>query len=137
MVVLRRYAMSADRDPAAVQLLPATVDAPRLARDFAAHALGRRGAPGGRADDLALVVSELVTNAVVHGPDAGEIELRLSATPLTIRVEVSDAGTVAFDWPKAAEPPGSHGLDLVGMFSERCGVDRVPWTVAWCELDLV
>ena len=129
--------MSAELDPAAVRLLSATVDAPWLARDFAAKAWGRRGAPGGRGDDLALVVSELVTNAVVHGPEAGEIELRLSATQLTIRIEVSDAGTAAFDWPKAADLPGSHGLDLVAMFSERCGVDRVPWTVAWCELDLV
>jgi anti-sigma regulatory factor (Ser/Thr protein kinase) len=87
-----------------------------------------------RSDDLALVVSELVTNAVVHGPDA-DVELTLTGTPAMVRVEVRDAGTTTFDWP---EQPGDvhRGLALVGIFSDRCGVTRTPSTVVWCELDL-
>jgi anti-sigma regulatory factor (Ser/Thr protein kinase) len=87
-----------------------------------------------RSDDLALAVSELVTNAVVHGP-AGDLTLRISCTATTIRVEVSDSGTEPFEWPE--QPGDGHwGLGLVSMFCERVGVVRRPSTVVWCELDL-
>jgi anti-sigma regulatory factor (Ser/Thr protein kinase) len=130
--------MSAAEQPfaAVTRQLAANVDAPRFARDAAAEMIGRCGRmAAGRADDLALVVSELVTNAVVHGPDA-EVGLRLTSTTSVIRVEVTDAGTKHFDWP-AVDPVGHHGLDLVGRFSDRCGSSHDPTTVAWCELDLV
>jgi anti-sigma regulatory factor (Ser/Thr protein kinase) len=97
--------------------------------------LQRLGAAGSaRADDLALVVSELVTNAVVHGP-GGELELGLTGTRSRIRVEVRDQGTEQFDWPTDGVN-GHWGLRLVKVFSERAGVIRHPSTVVWCELDL-
>jgi anti-sigma regulatory factor (Ser/Thr protein kinase) len=116
--------------------LAANADAPRFARDAASEMLGRcGGAAGSRADDLALVVSELVTNAVVHGPGA-DLELRLTSTRSALRVEVIDAGTEPFAWP-AADGNGHHGLDLVGKSSERSGLLYDPTAVAWCELDLI
>jgi anti-sigma regulatory factor (Ser/Thr protein kinase) len=133
-----QYAMSAAEQPVAAvtRRLVANVDAPRLARAAAAEMVGRCGRLAtGRADDLALVVSELVTNAVVHGPDA-DVELRMTSTTSMIRVEVSDAGTQPFDWP-AVDAGGHHGLDLVGKFSDRSGSSHDPTTVAWCELDFV
>ena len=87
-----------------------------------------------RYDDLALVVSELVTNAVVHGPD-DDLQLMLEGTPLMIRVEVSDRGTTPFEWP-ADTADGHWGLKLVSIFSDRAGVVREPATCVWCELDL-
>jgi anti-sigma regulatory factor (Ser/Thr protein kinase) len=110
------------------------MDAPRAGRRAAALVLARLANGRDRADDLALVVSELVTNAVVHGPDA-EFELRLRASARVIRVEVNDQGTKPFEWPVNRDGR-LHGLDLVNLFSERCGVRRLPSTLAWCEFDL-
>jgi anti-sigma regulatory factor (Ser/Thr protein kinase) len=130
--------MSAAEQPlaAVTRRLAANVDAPRFARDAAAEMIGRCGRlAASRADDLALVVSELVTNAVIHGPDA-DVELRLTSTTSMIRVEVTDTGTKPFAWP-AANGNGHHGLDLVGKFSDRFGSSHEPTTLAWCELDFV
>jgi anti-sigma regulatory factor (Ser/Thr protein kinase) len=96
--------------------------------------LDELGAGDHRSEDLAIVVSELVTNAVVHGP-AGDLELRLLATPSTIRVEVRDAGTRPFLWPDISLHT-QRGLGLVRTFSDRSGVTQQPSTVVWCELDL-
>ncbi|HEX6714534.1 MAG TPA: ATP-binding protein [Thermoleophilaceae bacterium] len=121
-----------------IERLPCTQDAPGAARVAAADVLARlhaRGCMDGRGDDLALIVSELVTNAVIHGPP-GDVELRMIATPSVIRVEVEDSGTIPFDWP-AAGSDGHWGLALVATFSERAGLIRGPPTVVWCELDLI
>jgi anti-sigma regulatory factor (Ser/Thr protein kinase) len=115
--------------------ISASADAPRIARDAAAHLLGRLKNGAERAEDVALIVSELVTNAVVHGPSGGDVKLRMTGTETLIRIEVSDEGTAPFEWP--GDPSASHwGLGLVRTFSERSGLMFRPWTVAWCELDL-
>jgi two-component sensor histidine kinase len=87
-----------------------------------------------RAEDIALAVSELVTNAVLYGP-AGAVELRLLGNQELIRVEVGDQGTAPFHWPVKSDGR-LHGLDLVKVFSERCGILHRPSTLAWCEFDL-
>jgi anti-sigma regulatory factor (Ser/Thr protein kinase) len=98
--------------------------------------LQRLGVAGPRAEDVALVVSELVTNAVIHGPNAG-VELRLEGTPTVLRVEVCDDGTARFDWPvDGSDSDGHWGLGLVTRFSERAGVEWRPCTTVWCEFDL-
>ena len=96
--------------------------------------LGRLGCSDARAEDLALVVSELVTNAVVHGA-GGELELRLAGSPSMLRIEVTDGGTASFAWPPSTGN-GHWGLNLVSIFSDRAGVIREPSTCVWCELDL-
>ncbi len=77
-----------------------------LARDFTRQALHDWGwLPAGTADrrasaeDVLLVVSELVTNACLHG--GGPDELRLHRAPKVLRLEVSDGGSGA---PRAAHP---------------------------------
>lgn len=126
--------MSDLRPIALVQRLPADEDAPKLARRLAAQVLQRLGSGQHRAEDLGLIVSELVTNAVLHGP-AGDVVLRMRATDELIRLEVTDGGTNHFAWPTNGTD-GHWGLALVGMLSERCGIIRHPATVVWCELDL-
>jgi anti-sigma regulatory factor (Ser/Thr protein kinase) len=116
-----------------VRHLPSNIDAPRTARNAAAQVLGQVDGVA-RAEDLALVVSELVSNAVIHGAD-GHVELRLVASPAMIRVEVRDGGTTSFEWP-ARGVEGHWGLSLVRMFTERSGLLRQPSTIVWCELDL-
>jgi anti-sigma regulatory factor (Ser/Thr protein kinase) len=68
-------------------------------------------------DDLILVVSELVSNAFVHG--AGDIELRLTVCRDRIRVEVTDQGEgaeiTAQDDPTALSGRGLMLVDQVSL----------------------
>ncbi len=70
--------------------------------------------------DAALMVSELVTNAVVHG--VGAIWLRIDAEGDTARIEVADEANVAV----APSPePGAHGgwgLRIVEQLADDWGV---------------
>jgi anti-anti-sigma factor len=92
----------------------------------------------------ALLVSELVTNAVVHPRDgqAAPIGLRILAADRWLRVEVTDAGT-GFD-PERPEPrradSGGRGLLLVDRLASRWGASPVNADgtafCVWFELDL-
>ncbi len=70
--------------------------------------------------DVALMVSELVTNAVLHG--VGAISLRIDVEADAVRVEVADEGNVAV----APSPePGAHGgwgLRIVEQLADDWGV---------------
>src|SRR5260370_18634035 len=64
-----------------------TADGPRAARAFLSDALVDWDQEG-HADIAALLVSELVTNAIVHAHSA--VQLRVAMLDSTIRVEVND-----------------------------------------------
>src|SRR5947209_17994184 len=68
-------------------LLAAEPDAVPRARRFARETIGRSDA---LADDVELVVAELVTNATLHG--APPIKLRVQQRDDAVRVEVEDTG---------------------------------------------
>jgi hypothetical protein len=72
------------------------------------------------ADIVELIVSELVTNAIVHG--AGPVEICLSRAPGHLQVEVRDhgAGQPALRHP-AAEDMTGRGLALVDALTSSCG----------------
>ena len=115
-----------------------------LARDFARQALYAWGwLPAASADqraaaeDVLLVVSELVTNACLHaeGPD----ELWITLDNKVIRIEVSDKGTgqPAPRTPHRAGRPGGHGMFIVQRLCLDWGVVRVPGLTGkkvWAEL---
>ncbi|KUL78640.1 MULTISPECIES: ATP-binding protein [unclassified Streptomyces] len=115
-----------------------------LARDFARQALYAWGwLPAASADrraaaeDVLLVVSELVTNACLHaeGPDA----LLIAYDNKVIRVEVSDKGTgqPAPRTPHRAGRPGGHGMFIVQRLCLDWGVVRTPGQAGktvWAEL---
>jgi anti-sigma regulatory factor (Ser/Thr protein kinase) len=71
-------------------------------------------------EDAALLVSELVSNALQHG--IGAISLRIDVETDGVRVEVSDHGNVAL----APRPtPGAHGgwgLRIVDELADDWGV---------------
>jgi anti-sigma regulatory factor (Ser/Thr protein kinase) len=85
---------------------------------------------------LQLAVSELVTNAIVHGP-GGPVDVRVARDSESVRVEVSDSGTEHFE-PLGTEPSlegrGGFGLRMVQALSDTWGVDWRPNTVAWVEV---
>jgi anti-sigma regulatory factor (Ser/Thr protein kinase) len=128
--------MSVDGQIAVSKRIAATQDAPRIARDAAAHLLSMLGHGAERSDDVALIISELVTNAVVHGPAGCDVRLQMTGTMSLLRIEVSDEGIAPFEWPVDRKGIGHWGLGLVRTFSDRSGLLFRPWTVAWCELDL-
>jgi CheY-like chemotaxis protein/anti-sigma regulatory factor (Ser/Thr protein kinase) len=88
-------------------------------------------------DAALLVVSELVTNAVVHAASASV--LRLGRTPTSVRIEVSDNGTGSPEPHVATDDLESgRGLLLVAAVSAAWGVES---TVGggkrvWAELPL-
>jgi anti-sigma regulatory factor (Ser/Thr protein kinase) len=85
-------------------------------------------------EDVRLIVSELVTNAIKHGPDA-RVKLRLRREGNTIHGEVEDEGTRTFELPRKVRlgPNGGLGLRLVDSLSDRWGVDAGTARV-WFEL---
>ncbi|MCX5048083.1 MULTISPECIES: ATP-binding SpoIIE family protein phosphatase [unclassified Streptomyces] len=79
------------------------------------------------ADDAVLVVSELVTNAVVHAGTEVEVECRLEGTAGALVVEVSDHHPSRAPRDSAAEvpyetPEYGRGLRLVATLAESWGV---------------
>ncbi|NRQ36279.1 ATP-binding protein [Nonomuraea sp. NN258] len=102
-----------------------------LARRLTRRALAECGY-GGYHEDVLLVVSELVTNALVHGE--GPPLLRVSGDRVRVRVEVGDAGV---DVPEPREPGPAHGwgLHVIKLLCSGWGVaHKDEGKVVWCEL---
>ncbi|WP_416983279.1 ATP-binding protein [Streptomyces sp. T028] len=105
------------------------------ARLFATETLAGWGLAGTeRADDVLLCVSELVTNALLHGvPPGRQFLLFLRYDGQVIHVEVHDSGPGV---PRVVEPEGEggRGLLLVAALSDDWGVRERPLGKAvWCE----
>jgi anti-sigma regulatory factor (Ser/Thr protein kinase) len=116
---------------------PAAVGAARHAIDELA---GHEPLP--RVDDLRLLVSELVTNSVLHGgagPD-DRVRLHVERPDHSIRVEVCDDGAGWTELSRSTsldsdQPPGGWGLMLVGALADRWGVKAGERTCVWFELN--
>lgn len=100
------------------------------------HKLGRQ-----LFEDVALLVSELVTNSVRHAGSGPEQQLHIDAwaDPRGVRVEVADRGP-GFDAGAATvatadEPRSGWGLFLVGRIADRWGVLSNDETRVWFEID--
>jgi hypothetical protein len=110
-----------DRDRRDVRLVP---DRPRTRRVSQVREWARKILPGWglteHADIVELIVSELVTNAIVHG--TGPVEICLSRGRGHLLVEVGDhgAGQPALRHP-AAEDMTGRGLALVDALTGSCG----------------
>jgi anti-sigma regulatory factor (Ser/Thr protein kinase) len=90
--------------------------------------------------DAMLVVSELVTNSVVHsGVAAGApVQLRANLDADILRLEVGDlgAGSDIVRTPPDPISPGGFGLAIVERMGARWGVVHASGTRVWCELPL-
>ena len=104
----------------------------------------RRSLPPGCLEDVRLVVSELVTNAITHtglSPD-DSVELRVDVLPGLVRVEVTDRGAGFGDHgPRSGEAaPGvdeqGYGLLIVEHLAERWGVEHGLETRVWAEIPI-
>jgi anti-sigma regulatory factor (Ser/Thr protein kinase) len=112
-------------------------EAPSLARAAVLGFCENRALGGPTIATLLLLVSEVVTNAVVH-PDAdasGRVALRACIKRETVRIEVSDDGRGFTPEPRDPDrPTGGYGLFLVEKEATRWGVERAPRTTVWFEL---
>jgi anti-sigma regulatory factor (Ser/Thr protein kinase) len=88
--------------------------------------------------DVDLLVSELVSNSVLHA-DAEHVEVHAVAHTGGVHVEVSDPGA-GFDRDEARRVPslsgeGGYGLNIVDAVANRWGVTRERSARVWFEID--
>lgn len=109
------------------------------ARHWATSVAREAGASAERQRVIALLTTEAVANAVVHGPDDGLVEVAVAATGCSFRVSVTD-GSPKAPVLRVVEPtaPGGRGVMLIDRLASSWGVDhagRAGKTV-WFEVDL-
>jgi anti-sigma regulatory factor (Ser/Thr protein kinase) len=91
-----------------------------------------------QAENLRLVISEVVTNALRHGSESEVIDLAVTPKPEFLCVQVTDDGPGLAPRPRALEPDddGGYGLFFVEQLTRRWGVTRENRrTRVWFELD--
>ena len=118
---------------ASTRLAP-TGDAPAAARAFAGCHLGRWRV-GEAVEAAQWVVSELVTNAVVHA--GTELTVRVSLAGRRVGVAVGDRGARRVSRPPGAGDGGGWGLTVVEQLTRSWGVlPRMgDGAVVWAVLD--
>ena len=87
-------------------------------------------------DHVLVMVSELVTNSVLHGgaSERDQIELALAWRPDSLRVEVMDKGPGFGASLADPDRQGGWGLQLVERMADRWGVIRTDATIVWFEM---
>jgi CheY-like chemotaxis protein/anti-sigma regulatory factor (Ser/Thr protein kinase) len=107
----------------------------REARDFSRHVLARWRIPDGIIDDVLLVVTELVNNAITHARSG--CELRMSLSSASLRVEVIDQGAGTPDpLPPSETRNHGRGLHLIDALTEAWGYEPIATggKMVWAEL---
>ncbi|HEV7209462.1 MAG TPA: SpoIIE family protein phosphatase [Mycobacteriales bacterium] len=94
--------------------------APSRARRFVVAVLAEAGLID-LADVAALLVTELTTNAVVHGGSAVQVEVTRDDVRVTVAVRDADTGPVVTSPPSAELGEGGRGLLLVDALAESWG----------------
>lgn len=97
------------------------------------------GGDGALAETLLLLVSELVTNAVVHTGSPSVLRMALPArrAPGAVRLEVADTSACPPRRRRVDDDETSgRGLELVSGLADRWGWRREGYGKSiWCELD--
>ncbi|HJZ62373.1 MAG TPA: ATP-binding protein [Miltoncostaeaceae bacterium] len=121
--------------------LVASPQAASIARSYTRDRLS--GLPQPAIEDALLVVTEFVTNAVLHADCSPGTELSVACTVIRghARIEVRDPGPCFDPGRRAAPEPGregGRGLAIVGALARRWGAERSDdGCLAWAELDYV
>ncbi|MEV0681437.1 ATP-binding protein [Actinosynnema sp. NPDC050436] len=119
--------------PVAVTL-PATAGASAQARRIVGEAVAAWGVSPDVAEDAALVVTELVSNAVDHA--SGPVELTVGRTEAGLRIEVADQSPAMPDpRPVQVDSARGRGLIIVAALSREWGTSPTAGgKVVWAEL---
>jgi anti-sigma regulatory factor (Ser/Thr protein kinase) len=119
--------------------LERNVQAPAIARAAISGLCQDLRLAGTLRQTLVLLISEVVSNAVLHssGPDDAPITVTAMVTAEVFRITVTDAGdgfTPARRDPARVE--GGYGLFLLEKAASRWGVEETSPTTVWFELPL-
>jgi anti-sigma regulatory factor (Ser/Thr protein kinase) len=96
--------------------------------------------PAEKLEDVRLVVSELITNSILHAELSPNDQISLTVTVLagSVRGRVCDPGS-GFEVPSEPSPrsdmSGGWGLPIVEMISDRWGVQQNSCACVWFEID--
>jgi anti-sigma regulatory factor (Ser/Thr protein kinase) len=123
------------RDPPLLWSAPIGCEPQQLieARTAVRRLLGRHGTPHA-VDDVCLVVTELLTNGLLHTSGHG-LQLTVLCLPDHVRIEVAGPGTDNRIAP--VEPSltrGGFGLHIVDALTDAWGVRPGPTTVVWATI---
>ena len=95
-----------------------------LRRAVAAYA-AQNGLSTRRVDDVAIAVSELVSNAVIHAyrdqDDPGAVTVEVACDRNSLKVRVADEGLGLV--PRDDSPGAGLGLQIAGMVADRLEVE--------------
>lgn len=121
------------------EVLPPVIDSVPRARELAFKLGGRLMEPG-QLDNLTLVVTELVSNAVRHAASEEPVKLAMTPKDGYLCVQVTDSGHGLVPEPGAIGTGGGpgYGLFLVEQLTRRWGMTREGGcTRVWVEIDFV
>jgi len=124
------------------RLIDATLENRREAAREARRLVTHLNTPAldGVIDDVALLVSELVTNSFRYGGlrEGERIALSISHDDNTVRAEIADPGHgTTLPSPRRPTPTGGWGLEIVRRKADRWGAEkRRGGTVVWFEIDV-
>ncbi|MGH2913414.1 MAG: ATP-binding protein [Solirubrobacteraceae bacterium] len=119
----------------ALELEP-TPDAPSIARAAIRGFVDDMPLDAAARATLELLVSEVVTNAVIHPTVAPGNRIAFTALRVgdVVRVEVIDQGAGFQASPREPRAIGGHGLFLLDQQATRWGIEQRGGTAVWFEL---
>ena len=108
---------------ARVDLVP-RLQSTRTGRHAAKEILTGWGVPSWAVDDAVLIVSELVTNAVLHAREEAALALEIEVADVWMRISLADGSAVRPLARQAShEDETGRGMAIVEALSDRWGVD--------------
>lgn len=114
--------------------LPHSDRAPRMARAFVAESL-QQWHLDNLIESASLVVSEVVTNAVIHA--RSDADLLIERMPTALRISVTDRGSGLVSQPGTSVSDGGRGLLIVQQLSTSWGAEPTgDGNRVWAELPI-
>jgi len=111
----------------------------RVGRHWVMRVVRATGVPSHAWDLIELLTGELLANAVVHGPDRGDIRVRTWFADHVVNVAVSDESATR-PVVRSAPPTASsgRGMMLIDTLSSAWGVDDrgADGKTVWFSLDV-
>ena len=120
-------------------VLPGQRQSVGVGRHWVVRAAAEGGVTGMANQVVELLSSELLANAVLHGPAGAPIGIQVRHTPTSVRVSVSDGGAASpVVLHREPTAPSGRGMAIVEAMSSRWGIEEHGGggKTVWFELDL-